>query len=88
MPERSLQLRGVLEVTRRSGDAATSRPQPFRVERVLGRGWRVLVGVGADARCEQALELSILTPVLGTPVGNLVGNGVVTRRGDTVVITA
>lgn len=71
----------------KDGDGAV-QPKPFKVVREADGGWLIIVGVGTGTRKTWALEVSILTPVLATPLGSLLGNGVLTRRGDTVVITA
>lgn len=65
-----------------------SLPRPFKVLSAVGGGWMVVSGIGRTERHDCAMELSILVPVLATPLGSLLGNGVVTRRGETLVITA
>lgn len=68
--------------------AGAVQPKPFRAVREDAGGWLVVTGVGTGTRKARALELSVLVPVLATAKGSLLGSGVVTRRGETLVITA
>jgi hypothetical protein len=71
---------------KRKGDAyaKAATPQLFTIMRdAYGRGWRVKHG----QRWIRAREISLLTSALLRPIGEIVGEGVVTRKGPDIVIT-
>ena len=66
------------------GKPEAATPKPFTIMRdAYGRGWHVKHG----AHWVRAREVSLLTSALLRPIGEIVGEGVVTRKGRDIVIT-
>lgn len=67
--------------------ANPAKPKPFQVLRQDGE-WHVLTGKSTGTRHYAPREISLIAPALLRADGSVVGLGVVTRLGTTVVITA
>lgn len=66
------------------GVARPHPARPFKVRYQSGKGW----SVQKQTNWLHAQEVSILAPVFALPDGMLHGQGVITRKGSIIIITA